>query len=100
MLAAVGQADQGGARARLAQRGLRARREPQAKLSDIATIDPTDGTQHTVLATKEWETNPIPSPDGTRILFTSNRDRPGQRTASGAGSSSTRWPSTGRTSSG
>jgi Tol biopolymer transport system component len=45
--------------------------------SDIATINPTDGTERTVLATRAWETNPIPSPDGTRIAFTSNRDRPG-----------------------
>jgi Tol biopolymer transport system component len=29
------------------------------------------------LSTKAWETNPIPSPDGTRILFTSDRDRRG-----------------------
>jgi Tol biopolymer transport system component len=45
------------------------------KLSDIATVDVSDGTQRVVLATKYWETNPVPSPDGTRIVFTSNRDR-------------------------
>ncbi len=47
--------------------------------SDIATINVADGTEQTVLATRAWETNPIPSPDGTRIAFTGNRDRPGPK---------------------
>jgi Tol biopolymer transport system component len=55
------------------------------KLSDIATVDVTDGTQQTVLATKHWDTNPVPSPDGTRIVFTSNRDRPGAENRLGRG---------------
>jgi TolB protein len=32
-----------------------------------------------LLATGAYETNPVPSPDGTRIVFTSDRDRPGRR---------------------
>lgn len=55
------------------------------KLSDIATIDVSDRTEHTVLATKYWETNPVASPDGTRIVFTSNRDRPGSVKRHGRG---------------
>jgi Tol biopolymer transport system component len=55
------------------------------KLSDIATVDVSGGTQQTMLATKYWDTNPIPSPDGTRILFTSNRDRPGAENRLGRG---------------
>jgi Tol biopolymer transport system component len=40
----------------------------------------TDGTGLiTVLATPRWETNPVPSPDGTRIVFCSDRDRPGSK---------------------
>jgi Tol biopolymer transport system component len=31
-----------------------------------------------ILSTKAWETNPVPSPDGTRIVFTSDRDRRGR----------------------
>lgn len=46
--------------------------------SDIVAIAPTGGPVRTILATKFWDTNPIPSPDGTRILFTSDRDRPGR----------------------
>jgi Tol biopolymer transport system component len=55
------------------------------KLSNIATINVTDGTQQAMLATKSWETNPIPSPDGTRIAFTSNRDRLGATKRHGRG---------------
>ncbi len=61
------------------------RARPRGKLSDIATIDPDDASEQTVLATEYWETNPIPSPDGTRILFTSNRDRPGAENRLGRG---------------
>jgi Tol biopolymer transport system component len=64
------------------------------KLSDIASIDVSDEKQQTVLATKDWDTNPIPSPDGTRIAFTSNRDRPGAANRLGRGSRFTRWTST------
>ncbi len=45
--------------------------------SDLAAIPAAGGPARTLLATKNYETNPIPSPDGTRILFTSDRDRPG-----------------------
>ena len=45
--------------------------------SDLAAIPAAGGAVRTILATRGWETNPIPSPDGTRILFTSDRDRPG-----------------------
>ncbi len=55
------------------------------KLSDIATIDVDDGTEQTLLATKYWDTNPVASPDGTRIVFTSNRDRPGAENRLGRG---------------
>ena len=61
------------------------RARPKGKLSDIAMIDPTDRTQQTVLSTGAWETNPIPSPDGTQILFTSNRDRTGYENRLGRG---------------
>lgn len=46
--------------------------------SDIRAIAATGGPARTILATRHWDTNPIPSPDGTRILFTSDRDRPGR----------------------
>jgi TolB protein len=49
----------------------------EGKLSGIATVDVSDKSQTTVLETDAFETNPVPSPDGTRIVFTSNRDRPG-----------------------
>jgi Tol biopolymer transport system component len=49
----------------------------RGKRSDIASISPDGGPVRKILATKAWETNPIPSPDGTRILFTSDRDRRG-----------------------
>src|SRR3712207_1381995 len=55
------------------------------KLSDIATVDVNDGTQQVVLSTKYWETNPVASPDGTRIIFTSNRDLPGAENRLGRG---------------
>lgn len=61
------------------------RARPKGKLSDIATVDPDDGTEGTVLTTQYWETNPIPSPDGTRIVFTSNRDRPQAQNRLGRG---------------
>lgn len=47
--------------------------------SDIATISPDGGPQRKLLSTRRWETNPVPSPDGTRIVFTSDRDRPSTR---------------------
>lgn len=46
--------------------------------SDLLAIDAAGGPVRTILATNAWETNPIPSPDGTRILFTSDRDRRGK----------------------
>lgn len=54
---------------RLQQRGTR---------SDIVAIGAGGGAQRTILATPAWETNPVPSPDGTRIVFTSDRDRRGR----------------------
>jgi Tol biopolymer transport system component len=44
------------------------------RLPGIATIDVADGSKDVVLETNASETNPVPSPDGTRIVFTSNRD--------------------------
>lgn len=49
---------------------------PRGSHSDIATIKPDGSGLRTVLRTPRWETNPIPSPDGTLIAFTSDRDRP------------------------
>ena len=46
--------------------------------SDIASIAPDGKNVRTILSTKAWETNPVPSPDGTRIVFTSDRDRRGR----------------------
>jgi Tol biopolymer transport system component len=46
--------------------------------SDIASIGVDGGPVRSILSTPAWETNPIPSPDGTRILFTSDRDRRGR----------------------
>jgi Tol biopolymer transport system component len=48
-------------------------------LSDISIMN-ADGTgQRTIIGTRAWETNPVPSPDGTRIAFTSDRNRRGAR---------------------
>jgi Tol biopolymer transport system component len=46
--------------------------------SDIVAIGAGGGAQRTILATRAWETNPVPSPDGKRIAFGSDRDRPGR----------------------
>jgi Tol biopolymer transport system component len=54
---------------RLKQRGTR---------SDILAMSPQGGPSRVILATPAWETNPVPSPDGTRIVFTSDRDRRGR----------------------
>jgi Tol biopolymer transport system component len=54
---------------RLRQRGNR---------SDILAISVGGGAARTLLATPAWETNPVPSPDGARIAFTSDRDRRGR----------------------
>ena len=48
------------------------------KKSDILALDLASNAVRPVLATPAFETNPIPSPDGTRILFTSDRDRRGR----------------------
>jgi Tol biopolymer transport system component len=45
---------------------------------DIASITPDGSDVRVILSTKAWETNPVPSPDGTRIVFTSDRDRRGR----------------------
>jgi Tol biopolymer transport system component len=46
--------------------------------SDILAISANGGAPRPILATRAWETNPVPSPDGTRIAFTSDRDRRGR----------------------
>jgi Tol biopolymer transport system component len=46
--------------------------------SDILAMSPNGGGTRRVLATDAWETNPVPSPDGTRVVFTSDRDRRGR----------------------
>ena len=45
--------------------------------SDIERIGLDGRGRRSVLATPAFETNPVPSPDGTRIVFTSDRDRRG-----------------------
>jgi Tol biopolymer transport system component len=45
--------------------------------SDIERIGLDGSGRSAVLATPAFETNPVPSPDGTRIVFTSDRDRRG-----------------------
>jgi Tol biopolymer transport system component len=45
--------------------------------SDIERIGIDGRGRRAVLATPAFETNPVPSPDGTRIVFTSDRDRRG-----------------------
>jgi Tol biopolymer transport system component len=45
--------------------------------SDIERIELDGRGRRAVLATSAFETNPVPSPDGTRIVFTSDRDRRG-----------------------
>jgi Tol biopolymer transport system component len=45
--------------------------------ADILAMSPNGGAARPILATDAWETNPVPSPDGTRFVFTSDRDRPG-----------------------
>ncbi len=54
------------------------RRKNTGTRSDIVSMDVAGGLTRTILATAAWETNPIPSPDGKRILFTSDRDRRGR----------------------
>jgi TolB protein len=46
--------------------------------ADILAMSPNGGAARRLLATDAWETNPVPSPDGTRVVFTSDRDRPGR----------------------
>jgi Tol biopolymer transport system component len=36
--------------------------------SDIAAIPASGGPIRKILSSRRWETNPVPSPDGTRIL--------------------------------
>lgn len=45
--------------------------------SDVEQIGADGSGRRSVLATAAFETNPVPSPDGTRIAFTSDRDRRG-----------------------
>ena len=44
--------------------------------SSIMAIPSTGGTPRTLSDSRGYDTNPIPSPDGTRMLFTSDRHRP------------------------
>ena len=43
--------------------------------SSIVAMPSAGGSPRTLYDSPGWDTNPIPSPDGTRILFTSDRDR-------------------------
>jgi Tol biopolymer transport system component len=51
---------------------------PKGTRSNIVVMPAAGGGAQPILATPAWETNPIPSPDGTRIVFTSDRDRRGK----------------------
>ena len=53
------------------------RRSERGTRSDILAINASGGLPRAILATSAWETNPVPSPDGARIVFTSDRDRRG-----------------------
>jgi Tol biopolymer transport system component len=44
--------------------------------SSIMAMPSAGGPARTIYDSPGWDTNPIPSPDGTRILFTSDRHRP------------------------
>ena len=46
--------------------------------SAIVAMPSTGGAGRVIYDSRGWDTNPIPSPDGTRILFTSDRHRPGR----------------------
>ena len=46
--------------------------------SSIMAMPATGGAPRTVYDSRGWDTNPIPSPDGKRILFTSDHDRRGR----------------------
>ena len=46
--------------------------------SNIMFMNPDGTGVVALLATRAYETNPIPSPDGTKIAFTSDRDRLGR----------------------
>jgi TolB protein len=46
--------------------------------SQIMAMPAGGGAPRTVYDSPGWDTNPIPSPDGTRLLFTSDRDRRGR----------------------
>lgn len=45
--------------------------------SDIASIPASGGPVRKILGSRSWETNPVPSPDGTRIVFSGNLHRRG-----------------------
>ena len=47
--------------------------------TDIATMTAEGTDMRLLLGSRAFETNPVPSPDGTRIVFTSDRHRPGAR---------------------
>jgi TolB protein len=46
--------------------------------SSIMAMPSAGGLPRTIYDSPGWDTNPIPSPDGTHILFTSDRDRRGR----------------------
>ena len=50
----------------------------RGRRSSIMAMPAAGGAARTLYDSPGWDTNPIPSPDGTRILFTSDRDRRGR----------------------
>lgn len=54
------------------------RRQERGTRSDIMAMPAAGGAPRAILATPAWETNPVPSPDGKRIAFGSDRDRRGR----------------------
>jgi TolB protein len=59
-------------------------RQDRRPYSDLEIMNADGSGIRALLATPAYETNAVPSPDGTRIVFTSDRDRPG-RTRLGPG---------------
>ena len=46
--------------------------------SGVMSMPSAGGSPRTIYDSPGWDTNPVPSPDGTRIVFTSDRDRRGR----------------------
>jgi Tol biopolymer transport system component len=47
--------------------------------SDVVALNASGGAAQAILASRAWEMSPVPSPDGTRIVFASDRHRTNHR---------------------